>query len=89
MRPWFRAEIHLSSDYSRQFLFISEVTEANAFERARLEFRQHVHVAFGTEIGARHRPEQRQLADAVLAAERREAASNTFDGESAAGRVYL
>src|ERR1041385_6799727 len=40
-----RAKIHFAPNDTRQFFTIIEITETHAFQRARLEFGQHVHVA--------------------------------------------
>jgi hypothetical protein len=59
--------------------FVLQAEEAEARRATRLEFDQHVDVTVRPEVVAQHRAEERQLADAVAAAELGEAAA--IDGE--------
>ena len=70
MQP--RTKIHPSSDDGCQFLAITEVLEADAFQNPRLKFSQHVHVAAPRiEIPAQHRTEKAQFANSAFSAETR------------------
>src|SRR5207248_613422 len=54
-----------------------------------LELDQHIHVALRAKGGTKHRPEQGQLADAMTAAERREARTVDGDGRRHARHFML
>lgn len=60
-------EVYFASEYFGKFCL--QVYEGKARYVTRLELYKHVDVAFGTEVIAQHRPEQRQLADMMAATE--------------------